>query len=217
MIDRKALWFSITAILAMFAAAIWRFSLLRDWHQMPVGEPNEHHIVSGLVLFIPPATLLLSVSGLFARKWFASGPEESVAPWRRWGSTLLISYAAILPVMQAFMIARTLGHVALVDALMIARVFAVVVGILMAVVGNALPKLPWLSARFRPLKLDPWQQNRQLRFVGKLMVGMGLFIALGPFLLEPKKLLPVMIVLWLAMMTASIAYRIKLRREPSPQ
>ena len=129
---------------------------------------------------------------------------------------MLLPYAAIVALMQAFIIARSLGFVRGLDRLTIAHGFNALMGILIMVLGNTAPKLPWLSMRFRSLQLDPWQWNRQLPFMGRLLVGIGAFIAIGGFLLPKGSFFPFLVSLWLATFVAGIWHRAKLRREPSP-
>ena len=214
MIDRKALWISILIFLAITAATLWRLSLLPDWHHVPMDGPAGHRTASPFTLFRAPAGLLIEIALLFARKWLVSGSEESIQSWSRWGGLAIVSISAIIAVVQAVTIARSLGLGAGLDRMAVAHGMQVLMGILVMMLGNALPKMPWLSARFRPFRLDPWQWNRHLRLMGKLMVGLGLFVAVGGPLLPPALFRTVVFGLWLAMMAASIAYRIKLRREP---
>ena len=42
----------------MTAAAVWRLSLLADWHHMPMLTPKGLVVKNGLVLFVPPLSLL---------------------------------------------------------------------------------------------------------------------------------------------------------------
>jgi hypothetical protein len=217
MIDRKALWISLLVVFAMIAADFWRLSLLPDWHYMAVTGPADSHTVNGFMLLVGPAGLLLFMAVLFARKWFASGPEENVRPWRKWSGLMLLSWTAIVALMQAFIIARSLGFVGGLDRLTVAHGFNALMGILIMVLGNMMPKLPWLTMRFRPLQLDPWQWNRQLRFMGRLLVGIGAFIAIGGFLLPKGSFLPFLVSLWLATFVAGIWHRARVRREPSPR
>ena len=216
MIDRKALWISITVILAITAALFWRLSLLPDWHKMPLDGPGSSHTVNGLRLLIAPASMALTTAVLYARKWFAAGTDDALRPWRHWANIFVIANSAVLGLFFVVIIARSFGYGLAVDRLTVARTLTVASGVLTMAMGNALPKMPWLTARFRSFQLDPWQQNRQLRFVGKLMVGLGLFVAIGPLLLQPKMLLPAMLGLWLVMMAAVLWHRAKVRRDPSP-
>ena len=217
MIDRKALQIFGLIILAMVAASFWRLSQLPDWHHMPVAGPADSHTVNGFMLFVSPASLLIFMAVLFARKWFATGPEENVRPWRKWSGLMLLSWATIIALMQAFIIARSLGFVRGLDRWTVAHVFNALMGIIIMVLGNTMPKLPWLSVRFRPLQLDPWQWNRQLRFMGRLLVGIGAFIAIGGFLLPKGSFLPFLVSLWLATFVVGIWHRARVRREPSPR
>jgi hypothetical protein len=169
------------------------------------------------MIFWGPFALLLMMLFIFVRRWFVSGPKESEQSWRRWSTLILIAYAAIVVLMQAFITARSLGFGQAIDRLAVAHTAQVAVGILMVLMGNALPKMPWLSARFRPFRLDPWQWNRQMRFVGKLMVGLGLVFALVPLLLPPRMAFPSLAGTWLVAMAASFWHRAKVKRESSPQ
>jgi uncharacterized membrane protein len=56
---------------------------------------------------------------------------------------------------------------------MFARMAWVLCGGLIVMMGNAIQKLPRLSAHIPFLRLDPWQWTRHARFVGKVTVGMG--------------------------------------------
>jgi hypothetical protein len=219
MIDRKALWISITALLAMIVAGIWRFSLLADWHHLPLDGPRSSNAVNGLALIVAPLGLLVATASMYGRKWFVSGTDDAVRPWRHWSTMFVIAYCALVGLMQAFIIARSLGYGLAMDRQAFARIFMAATGLLLMVTGNAFPKLPGLSMRLRLFQLNPWQQNRQLRFTGKLMVGLGLVLVLiGIFLplLSPKIVPPLILGPTFAMVAAVCWHRAKLRREPSP-
>jgi hypothetical protein len=214
MIDRKALWISILIFLAITAATLWRLSLLPDWHHVPMDGPAGQRSASAFYLFSAPAALLLEIALLFGRKWWVSGPEESIQSWSRWGGQAIVTISAIIAVVQAIAIARSLGLGAGLDRMAVGHGMQVLMGIFVMMLGNALPKMPFLSVRFRPFRLDPWQWNRHLRLIGKLMVGLGFFVAVGGPLLPHPLFRNIVLGLWLAMMAANILYRIKLRREP---
>ena len=152
---------------------------------------------------------------LFVRKWLRSGPEEALQPWRLYHGTTLLFGAGVMALAQAFTIARSLGALQSVDRLTFSRAIFVAAGIFMMVAGNMLPKMPWLTARFRPL--DPWQWNQHLRFAGKLTVVLGLFFAVGMPLLPIKMALPVSIGVALTTMAVGFWHRARVRRDPSPQ
>jgi hypothetical protein len=151
---------------------------------------------------------------IFSRKWLRSGTEEAVRPWRRWYGQMLLFNTVVIALAQAFNLARSLGALQSVNRLTLAHGIVVVTGIFMMLAGNMLPKMPWLSARFRPFRLDPWQWNRQMRFVGKLMVGMGLFLTLVLLLLPQRMAFPALAGTWLIAMIASLWHRAKVKREP---
>jgi hypothetical protein len=216
MIERKTLWISWLLIAAMTVAGIWRLSLLSDWHRLPLDGPDDNHTINSLIIFWGPFSLLLTMAFLYGRKWFVSGPDDSMRQWRRWSTLFLIPLAIISILGQAFVTARSLGF-APVERVAFARFTFIATGLLIMLLGNALPKMPWLAVRFRPFQLDPWQWNRQLRFAGKLLVGMGLFLTIVmPLLVPSKMVLPAMLGVWLVAMAASLWHRAKVKREPSP-
>jgi hypothetical protein len=203
----------------MSVAGIWRFSLLADWHHLPLDGPRSNHAVNGLILFLFPICLFVATASMYGRKWFATGTDDAVRPWRHWSTMFVIAYCAIVGLMQAFIIARSLGYGLAMDRLAFARIFMAAMGLLLLVAGNALPKLPGLSMRLRLFQLNPWQQNRQLRFTGKLMVGLGLvmmFVAIFLPLLPQKIVLPLILGPTFAMIVAVLWHRTQLKREPSP-
>ena len=216
MIDRKALWILWLLVAAMTAAGVWRLSLLPDWHQMPASGPGDSHTVNGLLIFWGPVALLVVIMFGFARRWLVSIPKESEQSWQRLSTLFVLAYAVIVVLMQVFLTARSLGFGHAIDRLAIAHAAQVAVGILVVMMGNALPKMPWLSARLRPFQLDAWQWNRQVRFAGKLLVGLGLFLAIGVPLLPPNLKMPAMLGLWLAVFAANSWHRAKVKRAPSP-
>ena len=215
MINRRALWISLLVLITMIAADVWRLSLLPDWHHIPAEGPGNSHTIPVLMFFAPALGLLFTMGLLFARTWLRSGPEEAVQPWRRYYGRALLFNAAILAAAEAFNLARSLGALQSVNRLTLSHGIMVVGGIFMMLAGNMLPKMPFLSQRFRPL--DQWQWNRHLRFAGKITVVLGLFIAVVMPLLPIKMVLPAMLGLALPVIAVNYWHRAKLRREPSPQ
>jgi hypothetical protein len=221
MIDRRALWISIALIVAMVAGTVWRLSLLPDWHIMPIDGPNGTHRINSLMIFSQPFALTLATVSLYGRKWLLSGSEEAEAPWRRWGTRFLVVFGVLVGLMQAFLLAGSLGYLTM-DGKIFAQATMAATGILMMAAGNTFPKLPWMSMRLRAFRLDPWQQNRHLRFVGKMMVAFGAYFVLLAFALPLFKLLPhrmgfaVIMVPCLGLVAANFWHIAKLKREPAP-
>jgi hypothetical protein len=215
MINRRTLWISLLVLFAMIAADFWRLSLLPDWHHIPAEGPGYSHTFPVFMLFAPALALLFTMGILFARKWLRSGTEEALQPWRRWYGLMLLFNTAIAASAEAFNLARSMGALQSINRLTLSHGVMVVVGIFMMLVGNMLPKMPWLSQRFRPL--DQWQWNRHLRFGGKVAVVFGVFIAVVMPLLPIKMVLPAMLGLALVVIAVNYWHRAKVRREPSPQ
>jgi len=217
MINRRALWISLLVLFAMIAAVFWRLSLLPDWHHVPAEGPGSSDTIPLIVLFAPSLALLFTMGMLFTRKWLRSGSEEALQSWRRWYGLFLLFNTVITASAQAFTLARSLGGLQSVDRLILAHVIMVLTGIFMILVGNMLPKMPWLSARFRHAQLDPWQWNRHLRFGGKLAVVYGVLIAVGMPLLPVRMFSPATVGLVLVALAVNHWHRAKVKREPSPQ
>jgi hypothetical protein len=213
MIDRKALWIYIAVILAMTGATIWQLSLLPDWRHMPLGGPGSHNTVSGLVLFAAPVSLLLFMVSPFIQ-WL-SLPRETLPSLRRWSGKWIVSMSVLMALLQAFVLARSLGMVS-PSGLGTARGGSVMIGIMFIIIGNITPKMPVPPQRnsFQP---DPWTVSRRLRFGGKLFVGLGLVFVLGGILLPIEYWEPVFGSLMLTALAAGIWYSIKLRHERSLQ
>jgi len=218
MIDRKALWISILLILAMVAANIWRLSLLPDWRHVPALVAGNMRIVPVFWTFTPSLLALFLMVFFLAVGWKfgpeRTSPEDAVQPWRRHQSLALLFAVGMVALAQAFTTARSVGALQSVDPLTFSHVVFVVAGIFMMAFGNSLPKMPWLMSRFRPL--DSWQLNRHLRFQGKLVFVVGLFVAVGMPLLPIKMAGPAGVGLSLAIVATSLWHRAKVRREPLP-
>jgi hypothetical protein len=217
MIDRKALWISLIVLTAMIGADLWRLSLLTDWHQVPAEGPGNSHTFPVFRLFIPALALLFTMALLFSRTWFRSGSQEAVQLWQRWFGLCLLFNTAIMALATTFTLARSLGALHSVNRLTFSHVIMVAGGIFMILIGNVLPKMPFLTARFRRSQLDPWQWNRHLRFGGKLTVIVGICMAVGFPLLPLKMVSPAAFGMAFAALAANYWHRAKVKREPSPQ
>ncbi len=200
MIDRKAFQISGLIFLAIIAATLWRLSLFPDWQASRLG------------LFGAPASLLFMLLVPLIN-WLGS-TEENLPSWRRWSGKWLVSWSVFIALLQVLVLARSLGLIS-PSGMETARGMMVWIGIMFMMLGNAAPKTPIPSPRNSPPGLV-WQQNRLLRFIGKLLFGVGLAFALGGVLLPLEYWRSLFLCLTLAAFAAAIWYRVKLRREPSP-
>ncbi len=216
MINRKAFWISLLVLFVMIAADFWRLSLLPDWRHVPVEGPGSRS-VPVFWTFVPPLAVLFTMGIFSARKWLSSGPEEAVLRWGRVNAAILLFNTVAAALGEAFNLARSLGALQSIDRLTLVHVILVAAGIFMMLVGNMMPKMPWLSARFRYAQLDPWQWNQHLRFSGKVTVLFGMFMAVGMPLLPFKMVVPVDIGLVITVIAANHWHRTKVKREPSLQ
>jgi hypothetical protein len=169
MIDRKALWIFIAVLLAMTSVSFWQLSLLPDWRHVPLGAPASHNTVSSLILFAPPASLLLCMVSPFIQ-WLAL-PKEALPSLQRWSGKWIVSMSVLMALCQAFGLTCSLGIVS-PSGLATARGGSVMIGIVFMIFGNIAPKTPVPPQRssFGP---NSWTVNRMLRFGGKLFVGLG--------------------------------------------
>ena len=219
MINRKALWITILLVLAMIAANIWRISLLPDWRHVPAVVAGNIRIIPVFWTFLPPLLVLFMMALILALNWKfgpeQTSPKEAVQSWWRRQSLALVFVAGMAALGQAFSTVHSLGALQSVDPPTFSHFGSAAAGIFMMAFGNMLPKMPWLTERFRPL--DPWQWNQHRRFQGRLIFLFGLFIAVGAPLLPAKIAAPAVLGLSLAVMATSLWHRAKVRREPSPQ
>jgi hypothetical protein len=213
-IDRKALRVCSLVFLAMMAATLWRLSLPSDWSGLPPNGPGSSQTFNSFWLLVTPLGLLLVIVVLASRKWLVAGPDENVHSWQHWNGMLLVPFAAIAALQQTFAIVHSLGLAAGVERMAVTHGMQVLTGGLLVMLGNAMPKMPWLSVRLKALHLEPWQWTRHMRLMGKLVVFLGVFSAIGTFLLPPDWFRTVQCSMALAVVATSILYRIKLRREP---
>lgn len=211
MIDRKALWIFIAAFLAMTGASIWQLTLLPDWRHMPLGGPESHNIVSGLLVFIAPVSLLAVMVTPFIQ-WLAAS-KETLPSWRHWSGKWIVSWSVFWVLIQTFILTHSLGLASLSN-LGTARGGSVMIGIIFMIVGNITPKTPSLPQR-NSSQLASWRLNRIYRCIGKLLVGLGFAFVLGGILLPLEYWQPVFLCLMLAALTAGLWYSIKLGHERS--
>jgi hypothetical protein len=209
MIDRKALWIFIVALVAVTGASFWQLSLLPGWRHVQLGGPQSHNTLSGLLLFAAPVSLLSFMATPFIQ-WLAA-PRETLPSWRRWSGKWVVSWSVFWVLFQAFELAHSLGMVSLSN-LNTARGGLMMIGTIFMIVGNFMPKAPSLPQR-NSSQLDAWRLSRKFRFAGKLFVGLGLAFVLGGILLPLEYWQAAFLCLMLAAVTAAIWYSIMLRRE----
>ena len=216
MIDRKALWILILLGLAMTVAAAWRLSLLADWHHMPMLTPKGLVVKNGLMLFVPPLSLLFMLAVAFATKWLVTGPDQAIHARQRHSRLILLGTGVMTAFAQAFIIGRSLGHSFGLNPELFARAVLTVSAIMLTTYGNNIPKLPSVSKRIAAFNLDPWQSARSRRLAGRLTVAFGLFQVITAVLLPVRAITPIIMVLCLVYLGVIFSHVFLLKREPSP-
>jgi hypothetical protein len=215
MIDRKGLWILVLLCLTMAAAAVWRLSLLPDWHHMPMMTPKGLVTKNGLVLFAPPLSLLFMLVVAFATKWLVTGPDEAIEARQRHSRLILLGTAMLMALAQTFIIGRSLGHGFGFNPEILARAMLMASAMMLTTYGNSIPKLPRVSKRIAAFNLDPWQSARSRRLAGRLTVALGLFQIIAAMLLPVRAITPIVMVLCLAYFGAISWHVFWLKREPS--
>lgn len=183
MIRKYALPLAWILVTVMTAAALWRLSLLPDWSRLTMAREDgtASHAASSLSLFICPAIVAFAAIRHALSMRRAQGKPEAVQAVRRFSATLLLAMGVTSALIQGIILGRSLGMALPYEA--IARCFFVVLGLLMALFGNRLPKLPWVTSSHLHLNDADIQKLRRLN--GIWMVAMGLAFALGGALLTP--------------------------------
>ena len=214
MINRKAIWITIVFVIVMVAAAVWRLSLLSDWTLFTytgVSTTRHHNYWTGL--FQPPSWVLLFMGILVVSGLNKRGPKEKVHAWKNWYSFLLISFGVIVSAIQFLTIARSLRVTTALDPIAVDRAEIALLGLLIIVTGNQLPKLPWLQSCIALLQLTPVQGENYLRVRGRLTVVTGIAVVVSASLM-PVKLVPaVIIAVAFGCIGISIICRAKLKRQ----
>jgi hypothetical protein len=213
MIDRKTLWILILLALAMTAAALWRLSLLPDWTQVPFMGDRGPHTKHGLILFVPPLSLLFLIALACGTQWLVSGPDEAIQAHQRRNRLMLLGTGMLTLLGDAFLISRSLGYGGGLNGEVFSRAVIMVSAVLVMAQGNNMPKLPWISSRFGAFQLDPWQQVRARRFAGRLSIGYGLAMIAAAALLPVRVIPPIVIALTPLYLGAIIWRSVRLKRE----
>jgi hypothetical protein len=214
MIERKAFWIAWALVIAMLAAAAWRVSLLPDWTHLPRYDSNGVAIspTSSAVLLTMPGGVLFIMARLAWRARTARAPVESLRPWKKWASIVLVPISVILTLMQAFTIARSLGLLSTMNIAQFTRGIFVVLGLVAMVINNALPKLPWLRSRVAFLNLDPDKGAKFLRLRAWLGFLIGLVVVLGGLFLPLNVMPPIVFSMVIASVIVSLAFRFSAKR-----
>jgi hypothetical protein len=210
MIDRKAYWISGVLVVAMLTATIWRIALLPDWTQIPSFGSGR---IAVLLLFCAPLCVIYVVGQLAFTGWISKGSKDVKQSWMRWGSSSLIAYSLICTALQFVVLARSLGMAKTLNPETIVRTVFVLVGALLVVMGNQIPKLPWLEARIGILRLDSTQGAKCLRFGGWVVVVMGIGVAIGGSLLPLQLITLFFLSLFLGGLATTILLRTQLKRK----
>jgi hypothetical protein len=173
-------------VAAMTAAALWRLSLLPDWSRVTMAREDGAPLrsASSAWLFLCPAILAFAAISHARSIRLAQGRPEAVQSLRRYSATLLLAMATIATLVQGVMLGRSLGLALPYEA--IARSFFVVLGLLMALFGNRMPKLPWVTSK--AVFLDDASLQKIRRINGLWMVVAGAVSALSGLLLQPLHL-----------------------------
>jgi hypothetical protein len=176
MIDRKAFWISSAFVAAMLAAALWRVTQLADWTQWPhrgAGNAPLWLTSSAWLLIAPGVVVIIAIMLKMQARMFEAS-DEALRPWKRWGGSYLVAISVIMALLQAFIITGSLGLLTPIAPVMFLRGMFVVSGLLLVVMSNGLPKLPWLPSRFALADADADQGAKSLRVRGWLGVLFGL-------------------------------------------
>lgn len=210
MMDRRAYWISGALVVAMLTATIWRIVLLPDWTQIPFWGAGRAAV---LMLFCAPCCVMFVGGSLAFKGWISRGSKEVKQSWVRWGSSLLIVYSLICTALQFVILARSFGLAKTLDEVTVVRTGFVLLGVLLVVVGNQLPKLPWLEARIGVLRLDVAQGAKFLRYRGWVTVVVGIGVVIAGSLMPLRLIIPFLIPLLLGGFAATVLLRAQLTRK----
>ena len=200
MIDRSTFRTVMALVAIMLAAAAWRVSMLSDWTRLPRYGADGVALPPGnsAALLISPGLIVFFLIVMAVGRRMSTASDRDRAPWRKWARLNLIGFVAICAAQQAYIIARSLGLMTALSPALYARTLFVVSGLLLLVIGNVMPKLPWLGSRIWFFNLDRDQGAQLQRLRGWLVVALGLFVTLGGLFLPLKIVPPLLFSLWTA-------------------
>ncbi|MGA7711529.1 MAG: hypothetical protein WCA81_06475 [Rhizomicrobium sp.] len=215
MISRSALLISGALLFAMLVATIARLMLLPDWTHIPFFGPGGMPVspMNSLGLIIAPSCVLFVGGGLALRKWLSKASPEAARSWTKWGSFTLIVYSAICTALQFFILTRSLGVGLALNPTNIGRAGIVLIACLLIVLGNDMPKLPWLETRIESLNLDPARGALLMRFNGRMVVLMGIAFIIVACASPTLKIAPWVFAITAAGVVVVQARRLLLRRD----
>lgn len=172
-------------VAAMIAAALWRISLLPDWSRLTMARADgaASHAASSLWLFSIPAGLAFAVMAKLASRRMVAGKPEAVQSVQAYGDRLMLGMAVIAALLHGIILGRSLGVALPYDA--IARCLFVGMGVLMVLLGNRLPKLPWVTST--TIILDDAGIQKMRRINAFWMVLQGVIFVLAGLLLHPLR------------------------------
>jgi hypothetical protein len=134
----------VTLIALMIAGAAWRMIMMED----PTVLGLRHGAVAAFrLLFAFPVASVVVVGMLYWRRP-ANADVAKAQRWRTLAGFVSISYCAILLLLQAVLIAMSLGLGVHLHLWAIYRTLGVLVAIMIVVAANQVPKLPYIERRF---------------------------------------------------------------------
>jgi hypothetical protein len=169
-IDRRTALICVTLIAMMLAAAVW--IMLEGWTVLAV---QHRAILSWLLFFFPTASAFV-VGRLYWSSPRTSADVPRAQRWRTWAAFISISYCALLLLLQATVIVMSiLGmHLYLWT---IYRALGVLLGVMIIMAFNQMPKLPYFERRLAPGgDLGPIYGPRYVRIHSKIGIVVGVAV-----------------------------------------
>ena len=189
---------------AMALALLGRLALAPDLvHFSVVTAPGSARNVNGLLLLPGPVLMALTIFATLRQLRRAFGSPRAIQAWRDWWGTFLLAIAFCFAVLLALFLASSLGVTLPVTPQTVFRGIFIYTGLLILVLYNRVPKLPFLQsgADLVPA-LAPAGRDRVGRLGAQLMVGIGLAMLLTGAAGVPHQATPF---LFLGAILASIA------------
>ena len=214
MIDRKTALASAALIALMLMAAAWRIFMLEDWTTLALENATS---LPSLLLFVFPASSAIVVGALYWDGRGTGAAEAKLAPWRKWGRSLSITYCAGLLLLQSLPIVQSLQIDVPFDLSAIARALGLLLAIMSLPAINQIPKLPWFEPRIAPGgKLGPIYGPRYMRIHSRIVVVVMLAV-IATSLVAPEAMgwraAGYILLATAVLMAWSIAWRVHLGRK----
>lgn len=203
MINRKTAITAVILILATTIASSW--SLVHVYATDPE-RVTVRWLIFGHLLGPSMSIIMWLLIWRSARRY--PNPHDLEAPLKKHFGFMLISYCAVMTLIQTVILARGFGiREPLHGMNTLPMAFMAVI---LIVAGNSLGKLP---SPYKGDHREPFSWDKMTRFNGWVMVIYGFGVLIGALMLPRGAIFPSLVASWILVMSLMLGNRYRLKRE----